>query len=137
MDYEQVAELIRRHEGLRLKPYKCPAGKITIGYGRNLVDNGITESEAEMLLATDIQNAYAEVSKFTFFSRLNLDRQAVLVDMAFNLGITRLKQFKKMIAALERADYKTAAKEALDSTWARQTGTRAKELAHILEIGEI
>lgn len=133
MDYEQVAELIRRHEGLKLKPYKCSAGKLTIGYGRNLEDNGITKVEAELLLATDIQNCYSECCKFSFWNRLNLDRQAVLIDMCYNLGISRLKTFKKMLLALEKSDYKKASIEMLDSGWAKQVKSRAKELAEMME----
>lgn len=133
MDYEQIAALLRAHEGLRLKPYKCTAGKLTIGYGRNLEDNGITENEAEILLATDIQNAYKEVSKFEFWNRLTLDRKAVLVDMCFNMGISKLKTFKKFLSALERANYNVAADEMLDSKWARQVGSRAQDLYNLMK----
>ena len=44
------------HEGLRLKPYKCTSGALTIGYGRNLDARGITEAEAEMMLSHDIDD---------------------------------------------------------------------------------
>jgi len=135
MPYEIVAELIKKHEGLKLKPYKCAAGKLTIGYGRNLEDNGISESEAEMLLATDIQNAYFECSKFPFWEKLNDYRKAVLIDMCYNIGITRLKQFKKMLSALEREDYNTSASEMLDSKWALQVKSRAYDLSEIMKKG--
>lgn len=137
MPYEIVAELIKKHEGLKLKPYKCTAGKLTIGYGRNIEDNGITENEAEMLLATDIQNAFFECSKFSFWNKLNDFRKAVLIDMCFNLGINRLKQFKKMLSALEREDYSSSASEMLDSTWARQVKSRALDLSEIMRKGAI
>ena len=132
-----VAELIKKHEGLRLKPYHCSAGKLTIGYGRNIEDNGITQNEAEMLLNNDIQNCYAECIKFPFWNKLNEARQAVLIDMCFNIGISRLKGFKKMLAALELGAYYRAAEEMLDSNWARQVKSRATELAEIMEKGEI
>lgn len=132
-----AAELIKKHEGLRLKPYKCSAGKLTIGYGRNIEDNGITLSEAEQMLNNDIQNCYAECIKFKFWNKIGEARQAVLLDMCYNLGIVRLKQFKKMLAALEVGHYKTAAKEMLDSTWARQVKTRATELSNIMIKGEL
>ena len=132
-----VSELIKKHEGLRLKPYKCTAGKLTIGYGRNLEDMGITQEEAEQMLHNDIQNCYSECSKFSFWNKLNEARQAVLIDMCFNLGITRLKGFKKMLAALEVGAYYRAAAEMLDSKWAREVKTRATELAEIMKKGEI
>ena len=137
MYIQPVAQLIKKHEGLRLKPYRCPAGKLTIGYGRNLDDSGISPSEAEALLYNDIQTCYAACVKFGFWNRLNAARQAVLLDMCFNLGISRLKQFKKMLAALTRGNYENAAKEMLDSAWARQVKTRAQELAEIMKKGEI
>ena len=137
MYIEPVATLIKKHEGLRLRPYKCTAGKLTIGYGRNLDDNGISEVEAEQMLHNDIQNCYAACLKFPFWNELNAARQAVLIDMCFNLGITKMKQFKKMLAALEIGAYYRAAHEMLDSHWARQVTSRATELAEIMEKGEI
>lgn len=137
MYIQPVADLIKKHEGLRLKPYKCSAGKLTIGYGRNIEDNGISQSEADTMLNNDIQQCYAECSKFKFWNKINEARQAVIIDMCFNLGINRLKCFKKMLSALERGDYKTASKEMLDSNWARQVKSRATELSKIMQKGEI
>ena len=132
-----AAELIKKHEGLRLKPYTCSAGKLTIGYGRNLEDNGISLYEAETLLHNDIQNCYAACVKFPFWNQLSEVRQAVLLDMCFNMGISRLKGFQKMLACLGRGDYLSASKEMLNSHWARQVKSRATELANIMKTGEI
>lgn len=130
-----AAELIKKHEGLRLKPYKCTAGKLSIGYGRNIEDNGISAYEADVLLNDDIQNCYAQCIKFPFWNKLNEVRQAVLLDMCYNLGFARLNGFKKMLKALERLDYKTAAKEMLDSKWARDVKSRSTELAELMMSG--
>ncbi|MBO6305478.1 MAG: glycoside hydrolase family protein [Selenomonadaceae bacterium] len=129
-----LIERIKKHEGLGLKPYRCPAGYLTIGYGRNIEENGITEAEASFLLANDIKNCRAECEKnFRWFNNLDAERQDVLVEMDFNLGIKRFKKFKKMLAACERKDYETASKEMLDSLWARQVGKRAETLAAIMK----
>ena len=133
----KAAQLIKKHEGLKLKPYKCTSGKLTIGYGRNLEDNGISKAEAEQMLYNDIQNCYAECVKFSFWNNLNEARQAVLIDMCFNLGITRLKQFKKMFAALGEGNYTLAAREMENSSWHKQVKTRAAELSQIMETGEL
>lgn len=130
-----AAELIKKHEGLRLKPYKCTAGKLSIGYGRNIEDNGISAYEADVLLNDDIQNCYAQCIKFPFWNKLNEVRQAVLLDMCYNLGFARLNGFKKMLKALGRLDYKTAAKEMLDSKWARDVKSRSTELAELMTSG--
>lgn len=136
MNLERAKHYTKRFEGLRLKPYTCPAGKLTIGYGHNLDDNGITEDIAVRLLDADLQAAEREVrQRFTHFYKLNEARQFVLVDMCFNMGAAKLFSFKKMFAALAKDEYPTAAKEMLNSKWARQVGNRAKILCEIMKSG--
>lgn len=125
-------ELIR-DEGLRLKPYHCTAGKLTIGVGRNIEDNGITEQEALYLLDNDITTSRRELSAYRWFVNLDVRRQEAVINMHFNLGLPRLLSFKKMIAALEEGRYEQAANEALDSRWATQVGERAVRIAQILK----
>lgn len=126
---------VKRHEGLRLKVYKCTAGKNTIGYGRNLDDVGISADEAEFLLKHDLENAEIDAKRFPVYEKLNQVRKDVLIEMVFNLGYSRLSGFKKMFAALERKDYDGAANEMLDSKWARDVGERARTLAYFMRIG--
>lgn len=129
-----MIDRIKKHEGLRLKPYRCTAGKLTIGYGRNLEDNGITEEEAHFLLMNDLKKSWDECCKaFSWISKMDKIRQGVVVELCFNMGLGRLKGFKKMLAACERGDYETASVEMLDSLWARQVGQRAKTLADIMK----
>lgn len=130
-------KLIKEHEGLRLKPYECTAGKLTIGYGRNLDDNGISEVEANALLDNDINSVCIRLESQDFWTGLCAARQAVLIDMCFNLGWPRLSGFRKMLAALRVADYQAAAREMLDSQWAKQVGGRATKLAKIMRTGEV
>ena len=66
------------------------------------------------------------------FLKLSETRQAVLLDMCFNLGITRFLQFKMMLTALEMEEYEEAAKEMLDSKWAKQVGKRSVRLAEMM-----
>ncbi len=128
--------LLLKHEGLRLKPYQCTAGKLTIGVGRNLESRGITESEAMHLLANDIMQTYRELGeKLPWFRTLDDTRQLALVDMAFNLGVDGLLRFKRMLAYLHVKDYAKAAAEALDSLWAKQVGARALTIADMISTG--
>lgn len=131
-----VSDLIKIHEGLRLKPYRCTADKLTIGYGRNLEDRGISEAEAEMLLRNDIIEVTGQLCMEPYWSQLNIVRQAVLIDMCFNLGYSGLKKFKRFLAALEEGDFRTAAEEMMDSRWAEQVGTRATRLCNLMLTGE-
>ena len=132
---EQLRKMLIRHEDLRLKPYKDSVGKLTIGVGRNLDDKGITEAEAMLLLSNDIGDALSDAKKFAWFSDLNSPRQDVVVDMMFNLGLTRFSGFKKMIAAIEHGNFPEAADQMLDSKWARQVGLRASELSQMMRTG--
>ncbi len=124
--------MIIEHEGLRLKPYRDSVGKLTIGVGRNLDDVGISEEEALSLLDHDIGNVLQGLEREPVFHTLSELRRAVLTDMAFNLGLAGLKEFRLMYAALADADFERAAAEMLDSTWAGQVGRRAKRLAKMM-----
>jgi len=128
----QLIERIKRHEGLRLNPYKDTVGKLTIGYGRNLDDNGITQEEAEIMLIHDILIAANSASQFPWYRKLDTDRQGVIIEMIFNMGLPRVLGFKKMIKALSEDDYKEAAIQMMDSLWAHQVGNRAKTLSNIM-----
>jgi lysozyme len=127
MNYHSIEEQIATHEGFRSKPYRCPAGKLTIGYGRNIEDSGISSSEAFVMLKNDIKDAEKVcVKMFPKWELFDIKRRWALIDMAFNLGESRFRGFKRMIAAINRDDWKIAAKEAMDSKWYVQVGLRAK-----------
>jgi lysozyme len=136
MNTSRLIEKLIDHEGLELKAYKCPAGKLTIGIGRNLEDNGISKEEAFFLCSNDVWKIYGKLLKYEWFRILNDERQEALINMAFNIGISGLLKFKKMIAALEREDFEAAAQEALNSKWATQVGYRSGELANVILKGK-
>ena len=121
-------------EGFRAKPYKCSAGKLTIGYGRNIEDVGISEDEALYLLNNDISYCYNKLyAVYPWFKELDGARQYVLVNMCYNIGITRLSGFKRMLKSLQFNDFETAASEMLNSKWAAQVPNRAARLAEIMK----
>jgi lysozyme len=121
-----------------LKPYRCSKNKLTIGYGRNLEDRGITAEEAEYLYQNDLALAERDARiLFRNFDNISEARQAVLINMSFNLGKSRLAGFKKFIAAVEAENWQLAEKEMLDSKWAKDdVPKRAKRLANIMQRGE-
>ena len=131
MMQDLIADL-KRDEGFRSKPYLDTVGKLTIGYGRNLDDVGISEGEAEHLLLKDVGVAYEETREsYPWITKAPLDVQRGLYNMAFNMGRSRLAGFKRMLAALEAGNYRLAAEEALDSKWARQVNNRANRVAEL------
>ena len=132
-----LQQQLRRHEGLRLKVYKCTSNRNTSGFGRNLDDRGISEREAELMLENDILHLFSVLpEKISFFNDLDKVRADVLVNMAFNLGVNGLLKFKKMLAAIDDGYFTRAAAEMLDSKWAKQVGSRAVELSEQMKTGE-
>ena len=133
-----LIDMIKQHEGLRLKPYHCTADKLTIGYGRNLEDRGITNDEAEYMLRNDIQLCYQELDCFSWFKDLDEPRQYALVDLCFNMGLPVLLKFRKALAAMAEGLYDKAADELLDSKWAKQVGeTRSTKITEIIRTGKL
>ena len=132
---KHLIAMLQRHEGLRLKPYKCTAGKVSIGYGRNLDDMGISEVEAMVLLRHDIERCYDELNVFSWFTDLDQVRQEALINMLFNLGLPTFLEFKKTLKFVAEGKYSQAAEEMLRSKWADQVGDRAKELAYMMDTG--
>ena len=99
------AQLVK-HEGLRLKPYRCSAGKLTIGIGRNLDDRGISQKEAYAMLGRDIvdceQWLIDEIPDV--YNNLDEVRQSVLLNMCFNLCIKGLLCFNNTLAFIKAED---------------------------------
>jgi len=136
---EKLTKLIKKHEGLSLKPYTDTQGFLTIGYGRNLSSKGISKREAEVLLANDIDEAMHELYKVlpNVFDWPE-DAKIAIIDMMFNLGSYKFRKFKRMIEVAKRNDFEAVAREMLDSLWARQVGYRAEELARMVkDAGEV
>jgi lysozyme len=118
-------------------PYRDTVGKLTIGYGRNIEDIGLSRAEAEFLLDNDIDSIGRSLTThIPWFTGLDPVRQGALIDMGF-MGVGKLLKFVKMLAALEAGDYETAAREAVDSKWARDVGQRRSQaVASMLRTGQ-
>ena len=135
---EKLLDMLMLHEGLELKPYQCTADKTSIGVGRNLQDLGISEDEAKYLLNNDVDRILKEVEHWSFLEKLNEPRQAVILDMVFNMGVTRFNAntWVKTFAAIQNEEWEKAANEMLDSKWAKQVGQRAIRLSQMMRKGE-
>ncbi len=126
-----------RDEGVRLKIYQDTVGKWTIGVGRNLSDDGISQSEAMMLLSNDIAaTGKALQTAIPWSMALDDVRLGALTNMAFNMGVGGLLQFKNFLAAMQQGNWTEARNQMLDSKWAEQVGSRAQRLAIQVETGE-
>ncbi len=145
MDMQNLIEMLKRHEGEvvtngRHLIYKCPAGHWTIGIGRNVDVNGglgLSDEEVNFLLEGDIARVIKELStEYAWFSDLDQTRKDAMIDISFNLGATRLRKFVLALAAMARADYKSASEEFLNSDWSRTVKGRSVELADMIATGE-
>jgi lysozyme len=123
-------------EGVRNKPYRDTVGKLTIGVGRNLDDVGLSSDEIMLLLKNDIARADQAIKTICLsFDHLSDARKAVLVNMCFNMGVTRLSGFVNMLGAIHEGKFDEAADQMLASKWAQQVGDRAKRLADAMRKG--
>lgn len=129
---DKVFTQLKEHEGLVLKPYKCPVGKLTIGYGHNLEDNGLTKTACEYILFEDIKeakrNLYAVFTK-DFFDTLKDNQKIALIDMMFNLGLSKFLTFKKFIKAVKERNWDKASVEMIHSKAYTQAKRRYQLLA--------
>lgn len=139
MNRDILANELERDEGFRSHAYQDSLGFWTIGYGR-MVDKrrggGITRFEARVLLDNDIDECEKDLDhSLAWWREMTENRQRVLVNMCFNLGIGKLLQFTNTLAAMERGDYEAAAKGMLNSRWATQVKGRAERLAELMREG--
>lgn len=125
---QEVAEFIKSHEGISLKPYLDTVGKWSIGIGRNLDDCGIRMDEALHMLDNDINQATSDLTRILpEWLQCPPEVQLVLIDMMFQLGLTRFCGFKKMIEAVKCHDYSKMIEEIKDSKYAKQVPSRAED----------
>ena len=123
MDRQRLFAQLRLHEGVEVYPYKCSAGYLTIGVGRNIEERGLSDDEIDYILNNDVNIATDElVRTFDWYADLDEVRQRVVIDMVFNLGMPRFKQFKNMIKALDEGNYKEASIQMMDLRNMMETG---------------
>lgn len=132
---QDLQQWIKACEGLDLKSYVDTNGHLTIGWGRNL-ENGIRLDEAELMFQNDYKQTVDELEQCDWYNMQPDGVKNALINMNFNLGITKMEGFKKMIEALRDKDYTQAALEALDSRWANQVHKRANDIAVMIRAGK-
>ena len=134
----KLIEMLKLHEGVRSHVYLCSAGYETLGVGRNISESGLglSDDEIEYLLNNDIKRVREELEDTYFWlPALNEARQDAMIDICFNLGLTRLRGFVKALEAMSREQFDIAADEFMDSRWATQVGNRAVEVTEIIRTG--
>lgn len=131
-----VQRLLLRDEGLRRSCYLDHLGFQTIGVGR-MIDakkgGGISTEEAFYLLRNDISSKEAMIREaLPWYDSLSETRKAVLLSMAFQMGVSGLLAFRNTLRAMQESRWNDAADGMLMSLWAKQTPGRALRLAEAL-----
>ena len=142
-------DMLSLNEGNLPGVYKDSKGNRTIGIGFNLEDAGnrkflkqqgidinelfegrqLSDRETKILYNHSLTQAFNDAQQYDpNFAQRPEAVKMTLVDMAFNLGLTKLNKFKKMKQGLMNNDYQTAADEMVDSRWYRQVTNRADRL---------
>lgn len=125
----ELVDVIARSEGFNQKPKPCPNGVLTIGHGITFI------TVDESLAVVELKLAKLRKTLYYSICGLSHNRQDVLIDMAYNLGVSGLFGFKRMWLAIYRNDFEAAAREMLDSVWAGEVKGRALSLADKMRVG--
>lgn len=137
MDRQKLMAQLIIDEGRRALSYVDTVGKITAGVGRNITDRPFSDDEIDLMLRNDVAGVERDLDKrLPWWRQMTPARQNVLANMCFNLGINRLLGFERTLTHMRAGRYDDAAREMLDSRWARQVGDRAKRLATLMRKGE-
>lgn len=130
MDFDKAKKMLLVDEGLRLRPYRCTAGKLTIGYGHNLDDLGISQKVADALLEEDTLLANKACLKIfgELFNSWSENRRLGWINLAFNIGYGGLTQFRNTIRAARVQDWNEVEKGLRASLWFKQVKGRAERV---------
>lgn len=135
MEKEKLKAQLRVDEGVRYLPYRDSLGILTIGVGHNL-NVPLGPKAVDAILDEDVENHLNDLFKaLPWISTLSENRQLVLANMCFNLGIAKLLEFKNTLKAIQDGRYHDAAEGMKNSKWATQVGARATRLIGLMVNG--
>jgi lysozyme len=135
-----LIQQLKNEEGSVPHAYQDSLGYWTIGVGR-LIDERkgglLYPDEIDYLLKNDVKRATAGIeAALPWFHLLDEARQAVLIGMAFQMGVKGLLAFSTTLSHVRVGRYAEAAVAMLESLWARQTPERAARMSKQMETGE-
>lgn len=113
-------------------------GNLTIGIGRNVMGKGISDTEAQYLMANDISDVFAQLDNhFPWWSELDDSLAYVLSQLCFNMGMTTLLTFTNTLAAFQKQDRAGIVSGLEQSKWYTQVGDRAKRIIEVVKTGAL
>ena len=125
--YEKAIDLIKKYEGFSARPYKCPAGVLTIGYGRTIDVRPyeITTEESETIWLDKYVKTIADQILAVVKVELSNNQICALIDFVYNLGIGNFKS-STLLRKINQGDFSAAANEFLK--WNKAGGIVLKGL---------
>ena len=124
--------------GWPIKKGSIVKGNPTIGIGWNIGRLAMTREQAQRICAEQVAEMYKNaVRAWPWIETLDEPRCRALMNMAFNLGLGGLAEFRNMLQALMEKRWLDARDEALASTWAKQEPARASRIADVLATGGV
>ena len=141
-----VINTLKFEEGFSDRPYYCSEGYPTIGIGQRIGPKGESLSKytfrcplsvAEQWCSEEVERLSATLNKYDWYMHCGPNRQAMLIAMAYQMGINGLLKFRKMLSALKNNDWESAYIEGLDSRWAKQTPERANREMKVIRFNKL
>jgi len=141
--FETLKTILVHDEGCRPRPYDdatgntvhAEKGNISIGIGRNLEANPLSDAAISFLLAEDVTVALQGAASLfgDAFGHYSAPRQHAIVCLIFNLGLSKFMDFQNTIAAIKAGDWQKACANLENSKWHRQVGERSRRILTMLE----
>lgn len=142
-----LIESIKANEGFRANIYQCTAGVDTVGYGFNVkyleedelaLNNGVVEpmspEVADKILELKLEKLKAAlIREFSWVEQKPVIVQEALLEMAYQLGIPKMKGFSQTLRYIEVDDLGSAVRNLRNSRWAQQTPRRVENLIRSLQ----
>lgn len=134
MNFDNLIDSIKTHEGFRSRVYKDSVGIDTIGYGFTIEDLELTESISSLILSNKLWELYFRIDKkFDWFKNMPDSIRNVIMEMCYQLGLRGFSRFKKTIGYFKAKQWSKASIEMLDSKWFRKDSpSRAQALSRIV-----
>lgn len=143
-DDKSIMEMIKKHEGVRTKPYKDSLGLWTVGVG-HLIGDGktlppemnreFTMAEVDAMFIKDYKHHKEAAQKIPGYDKTNLNGKAALIDLTFNMGPTWFKKWPNFTKSASTGDGQGAASSLENSKWYTQVGNRARTIVSMMRSG--
>lgn len=136
-----IIEMLAYDEGEATTPYYCTGGYLTNGCGLNLEVLEMPKEVADLWLEYVLKDIDKKIVSYPLlnnaYTTCSNVRKMALKNMMYQMGISGVLKFKNMLTAIIHGDFETAADEALNSKWARQTPKRAERISYTIRTGTL